>query len=199
MCQSHIRIVPIQCVCACVCVSLCLYLCVCVCVCVCVCMRVCACVHACMHACVSVCPVCPVTSSPHPVFPHHTHSSRVFSGAFRSSADVQSKSVQLVCCLNLLLSHNALWTAAFTRVTSTLITDLCGRMASTVRKLGHHMALLLQVRSGVLYCTVLHRTALNGTALHYTALHCTVYPYNTSHQNCTKWNMYVIHVQSNNN
>lgn len=65
-------------------------------------------------------------------------------GAFQTRADVQSKSVQLVCCLNLLLSHNALWTAAFTRVTSTLITDLCGRMASTVRKLGHHMALLLQ-------------------------------------------------------
>ncbi|KAI0241565.1 hypothetical protein LSAT2_023593 [Lamellibrachia satsuma] len=65
-------------------------------------------------------------------------------GVFQNSTDIQSKCVQLVCSLNLLLSHNALWTASFTHVTSTLITDLCERMAATVRKLGHHMALLLQ-------------------------------------------------------
>ena len=147
-----------------------------VCACVCVCVR--ACVRACVR--VSVCHLFPVIRCPHPDFTRHTHIFCVFSGTFRSSTDVQSKSVQLVCCLNLLLSHNALWTAAFTRVTSTLITDLCGRMASTVRKLGHHMALLLQVRPGDL------------------SVSCPGHPYYISHQNCTNGNLYVIHVQSNN-
>ena len=73
----------------------------------------------------------------------------VHPGTFQGNADVQSRCVQLLCSLNLLLSHNALWTATFARVTSTLISDLCERMASTVRKLGQHMALLLQVNNGL--------------------------------------------------
>ena len=63
---------------------------------------------------------------------------------------IRVRSVQLVMRIEVLLSHCSLWSAMYDSLSSSLISELCESIMTTVRKLANNVVFFLQVTTVVI-------------------------------------------------
>ena len=68
-----------------------------------------------------------------------------FPGSFVDSDLVQISSIQVAHSVDMLLNLCGLWAAQYEELESGLVQDLCRKILSSVKKLGHNLVLFLQV------------------------------------------------------